>query len=318
MSDFELLITNQKVANEPVLVDKIEWMTEIKGVPGKLVLTAAKDDVLNFQEGNPVSFRIADENVFYGFVFTKGRDKAGNIKVTVYDQIRYLKNKDTYYYANKSPEQLVEMIAKDCNLQIGSLESTGYTISKRKEINKPLIDIIQTALDLALQDTGELYVLYDDYGKLTLKNVENMKLNIIVDPDTAEDFDYTTSIDSNSYNKIKLSYDNSAAGTRDIYISESTDSQNRWGVLQYFEDIKNDKLAKQKANQLLKLYNNKSRSLILKNVIGDVRVRGGSSLGVRLDLGDIIANYRMIVEWVTHTFAGNEHLMNITVKGWEA
>lgn len=318
MSDIRLLIANNGVADEPILADKIEWSTEIKGSPGKLVFTVTKDDIISFQEGNHVALRVDGVDVFYGFVFTKTRDKQNNIKVTAYDQIRYLKNKDTYYYANKSPEQLIEMIAKDYNLQIGSLESMGYTISKRKEINKPLIDIIQTALDLALQDTGELYVLYDDYGKLTLKNVENMKLNVIVDPDTAENFDYTTSIDSNSYNKIKLSYDNSAAGTRDIYIAESTDSQNRWGILQYFEDIKNDKLAKQKANQLLKLYNNKSRSLTLKNVIGDVRVRGGSSLGVRLDLGDIIANYRMIVERVTHTFADNEHLMNITVKGWEA
>lgn len=318
MSDIRLLIANNGAADEPILADKIEWSTEIKGSPGKLVFTVAKDNIISFQEGNHVALRVDGADVFYGFVFTKTRDKQNNIKVTAYDQMRYLKNKDTYYYSNKSPEQLIAMIAADFKLNTGQLARTNYTIAKRKETNQTLIDMIQTALDLTLQDTGELYVLYDDFGKLTLHNVEDMRLNIIVDPDTAEDFDYTTSIDSNSYNKIKLSYDNSVAGTRDIYMTESTDSQNRWGVLQYFENIKNDKLARQKANQLLKLYNNKSRSLTLKNVIGDVRVRGGSSLGVRLDLGDIIANYRMIVERVTHTFADNEHLMNITVKGWGA
>ena len=41
------------------------------------------------------------KTVFYGFVFTKQRDKTnggGVIRCTAYDQIRYLKNKDTYVY----------------------------------------------------------------------------------------------------------------------------------------------------------------------------------------------------------------------------
>ena len=52
------------------------------------------------------------------------------------------------------------------------------------------------------------YCLYDDFGKLTLKNIESMKLDLLVDSETAENYDYTSSIDSNTYNKVKLFYDN--------------------------------------------------------------------------------------------------------------
>ena len=67
----------------------------------------------------------------------------------------------------------------------------------------------------------------------------------------------------------------------------------------------------------LELYNRKTRSLQIKEVLGDIRVRGGTGLYVNLDLGDIIVNNRMWVEKVKHTFKENEHLMDLTMKGWE-
>lgn len=71
MSDIRLLIANNGVADEPILADKIEWSTEIKGSPGKLVFTVAKDDVISFQEGNHVAMRVDGADVFYGFVLFK-------------------------------------------------------------------------------------------------------------------------------------------------------------------------------------------------------------------------------------------------------
>ena len=53
-----------------------------------------------------------------------------------------------------------------------------------------------------------MYVLYDDFGEITLKNVSSMKLNTLIDADIIDDFDYSSSIDSNTYNKIKLSKEN--------------------------------------------------------------------------------------------------------------
>ena len=56
--------------------------------------------------------------------------------------------------------------------------------------------------------TGKMFVLYDDVGKLTLRNVEDMKLNVMIDDETAQDYDFTVSIDKNTYNQIKLFCEN--------------------------------------------------------------------------------------------------------------
>lgn len=57
-----------------------------------------------------------------------------------------------------------------------------------------------------------MYVLYDDFGKLCLKNLERMKVGLVIDEETGENFDYESSIDSDTYNQIKLTYDNSDTG----------------------------------------------------------------------------------------------------------
>ena len=43
---------------------------------------------------------------------------------------------------------------------------------------------------------------YDDAGKLTLKNINSMKLNLLIDEETGETFDYSSSIDEQTYNTI--------------------------------------------------------------------------------------------------------------------
>jgi hypothetical protein len=191
----ELLIQNGSKVYQPVVEDEIHWDTERKGQPGKLTFSVVKDSLINFQEGNAVSFKADGQKVFYGFVFKKERDKGNTIQVTAYDQLRYFKNKDTYVYSNKSADELIQMIADDFNLRVGSLEQTGFKIASRVEDNKSLFDIVQNALDLTLQGKKKLYVLYDDFGRLALKNIESMKLNLLIDNETAQNFSYTSTID---------------------------------------------------------------------------------------------------------------------------
>lgn len=315
MNNIELIIQNDSNIYYPVVEEGITWETTRKGVPGILNFTVVKDGVLNFQEGNAVRLKVDGNNVFYGFVFKKERDKGNTIQVTAYDQLRYLKNKDTYVYTNKTASDVIKMIAADFKLNVGTIEDTGYIIASRVEDNKTLFDIIQNALDLTLQNRKKLYVLYDDFGKLTLKNVESMNLNLMIDDETAENYSYTSSIDGETYNKIKLSYENKETGKREIYISQDTSNINQWGVLQYFETIEETTNGKVKADALLSLYNRKTRNLTIKNAFGDVRVRGGSSIIINLNLGDVIVQNYMIVEKVKHTFKNNEHFMNLTLRG---
>ena len=294
----------------------ITWSTERKGSPGQLQFKVVAGSS-TFTEGDAVRMRVDGQNVFYGFVFKQKRERDNIVTVTAYDQLRYLKNKDTYVYENKTASQLIQMIAGDFRLNLGTIESTGFNIESRIEENTSLFDMIQNALDLTLQNTKALYVLYDDAGRLTLRSLGNMRINALISAETAENFDYESSIDGNTYNKIKLTYDNEKSGTREVYIAQDGANMNQWGVLQYFDTLKDDENGAAKANALLSLYNTKTRTLSIKNAFGDIRVRAGSLIPVMLNLGDISIQNYMLVEKCKHEFKESQHLMTLTLRGGE-
>ena len=173
--------------------------------------------------------------------------------------------------------------------------------------------MIETALDLELTNKGQMFVLYDDCGKLTLQNIAQMRVDILLDAGAAENFDYTSSIDEQTYNQIKLASEDN----HKKYEAVDGEHIKLWGKLQYFDSLKEGECGQAKAEALLKLYNSKTRKLKISNALGDVRVRAGCLLGVALDLGDIVANTLMLVEKVTHTFRESEHFMDLTLRGGE-
>ncbi|HGT1768213.1 TPA: NlpC/P60 family protein [Clostridioides difficile] len=313
--DVRLVIAHWEDFYEPVVLDGITWEIERRGTPSKLEFTIVMDDILQFCEGNSVRLYYKGIGIFYGYIFQKKRDKENHIKIVAYDQLRYFKNKDTYVYSNKTASELVKMLAKDFNLKYNVIEETKYKISRVEE-NKTLFDMVLTALDDTLREKKEMYVLYDDFGRLTLKNVASMKLDTVMNNDVIEDFDYNSSIDSDTYTKIKLVRDNEETSKRDVYIAQDSAHMRSWGILQMFETVdKNMSEAeiKQKCDILLKLYNKKTKSLSLKNVLGDIRVRAGCLVPVFLDLGDIELQNYMLVEKVKHTFENNSHFMDLTL-----
>ena len=313
----ELLIQNGSKIYYPVVEEGAKLTWERKGTPGRLDFTVVKDGVINFQEGNPVKLIVDGTPMFYGFVFTKKRDKGNTIDVTAFDQLRYLKNKDTITEGGLKASDLLKRLATDFRLNLGTVEDTGYTMETVVEENQTLFDMIQNALDETLLNTKQLYVLYDDVGKLTLKNINSMKVGLLIDAETGENFSYESSIDVQTYNKIKLAFNNEKTGKRELYVVQDGDKMNQWGVLQYFEQIQTATGAAAKAEALLKLYDQKTRKLTIKNAFGDVRVRAGTAVMVSLNLGDIIANQFMVVEKVTHTFSGSKHMMELNLIGGE-
>lgn len=311
---YDLQIENEGAVYQPLLEDGVEWTTERTGTPGKLTFKVVKDNIINFQEGNPVKFYVDDNPVFLGYVFTKKRTKEKLISVTAYDQLRYFKNKDTYVYKNKKASELLSMVAGDFNLKTGSIEDTGYIIPKRSEDNKTLFDIVQSALNETITNTGKMYVLYDDFGSLTLKNIESMITEFVLDENNVSDMDYSTSIDGETYNRVKLLYKNED-GSREAITAFDSYTESKWGRLQYFETIDTREGAEAKAKALLSLYNNKTRSLTLKNCIGDIKIRAGCTVAVKLNLGDIEVSNYFICDKVKHSFKHGEHLMDVTLIG---
>ena len=313
----ELYIQNGNKLFQPLIEDGIVWETERKGSPGKLTFTVIKDNIINFQEGNPVMLKIDGENIFYGFVFKKTRDKDHHIKVIAYDQLRYLKNKDTFSYKNMKASDVLKTMAKRHNLQIGIIEDTNYIIPERTEDNSTVFDIILTALDKTLINTANMYVLYDDFGKLTLKSLENMKTTVVIDEETGENFDYTSSIDDSTYNQVIVQYQNENTGKKETVCFKDTSHINEWGLLQYYDTANDFENAQAKADALLDLYNAKTRNLKITNAIGHLDVRAGKMVIVMLNLGDVEVGNYFLVEKCKHSFENDEHFMDLTLRGGE-
>ncbi len=313
----ELYIQNGNTIYQPLLTDGIKWETERAGTAGRLSFTVVKDETIAFHEGNTVILKVNGKNVFYGYVFTKSRDKNHHIAVTAYDQLRYLKNQHTYIYANKGVDDLIKMIAQDFNLRVGKLDSTGYKIPGRVEDNSTLFDVIQNAIDDTILNSGKMFILYDDFGALTLKNAANMRVatDYVVTAETAQNFDYETTIDEQTYNKILLYRDNEETGKREFYITQSGENISKWGVLQHTEQLNEGENPTTKGQSILATYNNVTRNLQINNAFGDLRVRAGASVCVALNLGDLVVNSYMFVEKCTHEFKNELHTMTLSLCG---
>ena len=319
MSKMRLTIQHNGVLLEPPVESgvKIEW--ERTGYPGKMEFTVIKVDSgwVEFVEGDPVCFYYDGTPIYAGYIFTKKRTREQKIDVTCYDQLRYFKNKYTYLFENKTATQIIQSLAADFKLTTGSMDNTGYVIPQVLHENKSAFDIALDAIEETLTNTGAMFVLYDDCGKLCLKNSANMVSNNLIFEDSAENLDYSSSIDDETYNSVVLYYKDDENKIQ-VYSASNQSNMQSWGTLRYFEEVKNKTIAQNKANELLKLYNKKTRELKITGAFGVVGVRAGTLIPVRLNLGDVKVNNFMLVEKVTHNFDAGHHTMDLTLEGgWE-
>ena len=162
------------------------------------------------------------------------------------------------------------------------------------------------------------YHLYDDAGELRLASFETMKTDIYIDDECMEDVQYTTSIDKETYNYVKIvrTVPNGASSKlENTFIAKDDKNIEKWGRLQYLLIPKEKDInAVAQAKAIMAHKNKKSREIKLKNVIGDVRVRGGSLVYINRNFGDMIVNNYMMVTSVTHTFKTGFHGMDLDLR----
>lgn len=317
MAKTDLTICHENVTYHPDVLEGVRWTSERRGTPSKLTFKILNSDLIKMEigEGDQVTFKWKGNKVFYGYIFSIKYDESDVIDITAYDQLRYLTNKDTYVYESKTASDVIQMIANDFKLKCGTIEKTPYLIKSRIEDSQTLYDIINNALDLTLQHTNKLFVFYDDFGKLTLKNADNMLTSAVITAGTAGGYSFNSSIDEQTYNKIKLYFDNKATGKRDVYIEMDSNNIDRWGTLQYYEKLEEGENGKAKAQKLLSLYNAPTRSLSIDKVEGDCSVRAGSSVIVKMTVGGKDLSHYFFVESCTHDFSLDEHTMSLSVRG---
>lgn len=309
----ELIIQHGEQIFEPVLKDNITIKSSRKGEPSVLNFTLIADGIVKYEEGDPVRVRVNGENAFYGFIFKISGDKSEERQITAYDQRRYLKNKGSYNIEKLRADQVIKNIAEDVGLQVGTLINTGYLYSNVED-NVSYFDIILNAMDETTRNTEKLYVLYDDMGKLCLDDIGNRKLDILLDSSTGENYEFTSSIDGETYNSVTLYKDSDSQNNKSINVSDQANID-KWGLLRYYASYSDGTDGDTLANALLELYNQKERTLTLSKQLGDIRVMGGTLVAVSMDLGDTKISSYMMVEEVTHEISENYHTMTLNLTG---
>ena len=322
MGTMRLTVQHDNVVYEPCVEDDVKLERETNA-PSKLTFTIIDNDARGrnnadtiITEGDIVRFYYDDIEVFLGFVFTKKRDRDRNVEVTCYDQIRYMKNKFTYVFEKRHAHTILQLLCDDLGLKRAAFAHTLYPIPYLGEESISALDMINDALETTLVHTGEKFVMYDDFGKIQLKNSTDMKSRYVIAEHTAENFDYKSSIDDETYNQIVLYYKKEGEGEyRDVYTAQSSNSIAKWGLLRHYEETKSPLTGLDTANKLLKLYNRKTREFSISGAFGDVSVRGGTLIPIKLILGDVTVDNYMLVDKVTHNFKADHYTMDLTVSG---
>lgn len=288
----------------------IEMVRE--GAPSKLTMSVIDDGHVKIANGNSVNVMVDGETFWYGYIFKTREEREPLIECIAYDQLRYLKNKDTYQYEDITYSDLLQQIISDQGLIAGEIEDTGYQIAGRIEEDKEYYDMLQVAHQYTVAYTGELFVLFDKAGKIHLQNIKSLKVDTpVIDIDITQNMEYECNIDENTFNRIKIDLIDEQQNVVRPIIAEDADNVAKWGVLQYYAQTTERDTVEAKAQILLEVLNREMRKLKLFDVFGDVNIRAGHMVPVALRLRDIAINGYMVVESVTHIFREGWHTMEM-------
>lgn len=302
------------------LITNAVWETTLTNQPGKLTFNYIDDNKVTISEGSPISFKVDGKGIFFGYIFKKGKKKDEKVPVTAYDQMRYLKNKDTKVLSGLTAAQVFEKLCKEYQLTYKVVDNHNYIVPPKPHDGKTLFEIIQYGIDQTLINTGDWFMIKDNFGVLEFVHINSLKTNLFIgDESLLMDFDYESSIDDDSYNQVQLIKENKDTNVRERYIVKDSNTIKQWGLLQYFEKMDENANAAQiqaRAEMILKLKNRVTKKLKL-DCLGDLRVAAGS--GVVLGISDlqkegVAINQYFMVTTCSHTFQNDLHTMQLEVQ----
>lgn len=294
--------TEQGIYEISELVTKVSYADKLNDGCSKLEF-AFIDDNLKIANGNPVRFKFNGVNIFSGIIFKHGCSNEKEITVTAYDQLRYCKAKDEIVVLKDTTTSLTKRMCTYFGLRQGSIIDTIYTLSTAVHDGKTWLDIVYDGISETLLNTGRKYCLRDEFGAVALRNMAELKLDLILgDESLCYGYNYEKSIDDDFYNRIKIYVKGEKGKPGQIIVEDSDKSIKKYGLLQYFESVDKDtniSQAKSKAKTLLGLYNQEVETLSLE-CLGDTSVRAGSSFYAYIE--DIGLNKLLYVKSVTHEY----------------
>ncbi len=312
----ELLIANKrsgKIWDVVNCTQTASWTTNRTGSPGTFKFTLNKCADIAFLEGDVVRFSVDGQLQFYGWVFTKVKNRWDEIEVTCYDRLRYLKANASYAFYDYKVGDMIAQIAADFQLDVGAVADTGYAIPSFIKEDESVLDMIGEAVQQTLLNTGKIYVFYDDGNGLALTEAADMISPVMIgERSLLTDYEYKTDIDEQTYNSVKLARPNEQTGRADVVIAEDSANIGQWGLLQLYQTVDgdvNDAQMLAQAQASLAYYNRRMRTVKV-NSLGVPGLRAGQMVLMKVPgLGDINLDQYVLLEQVTHTWENDVHTM---------
>lgn len=261
--------------------------------------------------GSYLTFSYGGINMFAGRVFSSKRTSEKVISIVAYDQLRYFKAKDTVMRKDSTLTQFIELVASNLKIRCHPLNNTVIVLDDYLFDNMTYLDMVYQSIKDNLLANTYMYVLYDDFGALRLDDIYDMRLPLVLgDHSLVYKYEFEESIDKDTFNQIKLAYDNKNTGKRDIYLVLDSNNISKYGLLQHFEKVNSGNAGQiiDKANALIKLKNRETNTLSI-DAFGDARVRGGT--GIKVELTDAGINSWAIVNKVSHKIENGIHTMSL-------
>ncbi|RKD22541.1 hypothetical protein BEP19_09780 [Ammoniphilus oxalaticus] len=316
----EILLDNRKGEVFDIPVKEFEWKTERIGKASVFEAGLFNDNPLEFpvESGAIIRAIDGDNKIFYGYVFEDGIKRSGDMSIKAYDQLRYLKNQDTYVMPSSTATVAIKNIANRLGLKVGVFENTGYVVPGIVEDDKEAFDVVVKFLDTTLIKSNRNFVLFDNYGMLDLRNILNLVIPAddfyIGEDSLLYDWEYIKSIDKETYNRIKFVRDNKEKGKRESFIAQDSANIAKWGLLQQYR-IVDEKMTDAQIKELLErsinVLNKETKTLEL-SCLGNWKVRAGRMVYLYIEkLG--IEEYMMIDE-CAHKWNEGVHTMELKAK----
>lgn len=323
MATVQLRVADSETAREFNLddaVSTVSWEFALEEQPGKLTFEIPETSSEMFFEGSNSVLWVDGQKVFDGYVFNRKRAGDDILKVTAYDRLRYLQNKDSAVFDMLSLEEIFEMICEAQGLPYKKASLGGYKTSPIAHDNKALYSMLQRAINETLIAKGKYIAIRDNLGELELVDIASLTTNLLIgDKSLLADYSFESSIDSETYNYVKLVQESSDAKTREVYVAKDSNTIYKWGRLQYYESVDeslSEAQIKEKVEKLLNLYNRKTKSLSVRCIgVPDIIAGSGIALHIPKLSGEGIAQkqYAYCTK-VSHTISQGEHTMDLTLE----
>lgn len=289
-----MIIKNDKIYEITNITKSLKFENSLYDSAGQCELEIVNTDNEEYPNGTIINIFINDISYFYGIIFETSIKMDKTMEILAYDQLRYLKNKDTVWYEGKTASQIFEDICKKNNVQYKLIDNPNWIVLGYLYDKKTMFEIIKHALEETENMEGKKFMIRDNgEGYIEFLDIANKKTNLqIGDSNIVTEFSYTKSIDEDTYNVVKVYRDNKETQKRDVWQTQDSSTIQKWGKLQFLQNVDeqaNEEQIKELANNILTVKNRETKTIEL-TILGFYNLRVGDGIKIKID--------KIIDEWV--------------------